>query len=436
MTKSKKGTAQRGHHSSTLAYPVTLVLLAAALAFPFGLMVFDPTLMFERGWEQYVGTGIYIWAVLTLIVELVRLWHNETAFRRAAEMLDSPSSIAEADRRLLPSRLRTLAAHAAESVPTVQLMELNRESSALDGEHAHGRFTLTRYILYLLPVIGFIGTVEGISKALMNISKVLPMVKELDGFLSNLTGVTAALQIAFDSTLLALFLSAALMLAQTLVVRRLDDLLARVDGWVVEHVLPRLGTMGAAADPVLVLAEPLEQLRAEIAAQTARTSAAIELLAARLGDGLGSHVDRFAAAIDRLPDAALAMERAAIAIGRMGDQGPMLADAGENVRRTAAALARIEAALAAASGHEDELPAIRRGVDRAGQSIDALAGQWAAAFEKSSRVTQEQLARTLGSLKDALELLHVSMDQGNALYRTIVKKLVPYSTVNDDAAAA
>ena len=109
--------------------------------------------------------------------------------------------------------------------PAAQLMELNREASGLEQEQASGRFTLTRYILYLLPVIGFIGTVEGISKALMNISKVLPMVKDLDGFMNNLTGVTSALQIAFDSTLLALFLSAALMLVQTLVYRRAEDLL-------------------------------------------------------------------------------------------------------------------------------------------------------------------------------------------------------------------
>ncbi len=122
-----------------------------------------------------------------------------------------------------------------------QLMEVNREGSGLDQEQVAGRFTLTRYILYLLPVIGFIGTVEGISRALMNISKVLPMVKELDGFLSNLTGVTSALQIAFDSTLLALFLSAALMLVQTLVFRRSEELLAKVDRWIVEHVLPRVG---------------------------------------------------------------------------------------------------------------------------------------------------------------------------------------------------
>ncbi len=67
------------------------------------------------------------------------------------------------------------------------------------------------------------------------------MVKELDGFMSNLTSVTTPLQIAFDSTLLALFLSAALMLVQTLVYRRSEDLLARIDRWIVEHVLPRFG---------------------------------------------------------------------------------------------------------------------------------------------------------------------------------------------------
>ena len=128
-------------------------------------------------------------------------------------------------------------------------MEVNREASGLDQEHMAGRFTLTRYILYLLPVIGFIGTVEGISKALMNISKVLPLVKDLDAFLNNLTGVTSALQIAFDSTLLALFLSAALMLVQTLIFRKSEELLARVDRWVVEHVLPGVGTQRPAGRP-------------------------------------------------------------------------------------------------------------------------------------------------------------------------------------------
>ena len=252
--------AKSAQASQWAGYAGTVTMLVLALLFPVGLMIFNPTLMFERGWEQYVGTGIYFWAVVTLGRELVRLWRNEQAFEDSPRLLkrvnaamargsardgsQSSSVISDDDDRILPLRIRQLMSFSKESgSPSVtQLMEVNRESSGLDQEQMAGRFTLTRYILYLLPVIGFIGTVEGISKALMNISRVLPMVKNLDGFLTNLTSVTSALQIAFDSTLLALFLSAALMLVQTLVFRRSEDLLARVDRWVVDHVLPRVGT--------------------------------------------------------------------------------------------------------------------------------------------------------------------------------------------------
>ena len=49
--------------SQWVEYVVTAVMLILALLFPVGLMIFNPTLMFERGWEQYVGTAIYLWAV-------------------------------------------------------------------------------------------------------------------------------------------------------------------------------------------------------------------------------------------------------------------------------------------------------------------------------------------------------------------------------------
>ena len=109
------------------------------------------------------------------------------------------------------------------------------------------------------------------------------MVKNLDGFMSNLTGVTSALQIAFDSTLLALFLSAALMLVQTLVYRRSEDLLARVDRWVVEHVLQACGSTHG------------NRRGASPGSRRSWTS-----WASGCGVGIGPHVDRFAA-IGRAP---------------------------------------------------------------------------------------------------------------------------------------
>jgi uncharacterized protein YukE len=305
-----------------------------------------------------------------------------------------------------------------------QLMEVNREGSGLDQEQMAGRFTLTRYILYLLPVIGFIGTVEGISKALMNISKVLPMVKNLDGFLTNLTSVTAALQIAFDSTLLALFLSAALMLVQTLVFRRSEELLARVDRWVVEHVLPRAGGDNPLADRLVeVLVPQFDALGNKLAMVLEPAIRSLHEQSDRLGESLRVPIALFAKEVARLPDALAAFRAGADTIGRIGADLEAIGSASESLRLGVASLSRIETTLAQMPNPEAQLEEIKLRLERAGASIDALAGSWSAAYERSSRATQEQLAHSLTSLKDALELLNVSMEQGNALYRSIVKKL-------------
>ena len=172
---------------------VALAMLVLCSCFPIGLMIFNPTLMFQRGWEQYVGTAIYLWAVVTLGRELRGLWRNEKAFDEAPRLLQyiggcsnaavQPQEqgegrvkfrrlppVSPATERILHVRVRQLVGQYSQELappPRLpQLMEVNREASGLDQEHMAGRFTLTRYILYLLPVIGFIGTVEGISEGL------------------------------------------------------------------------------------------------------------------------------------------------------------------------------------------------------------------------------------------------------------------------------
>lgn len=416
MAKSHAKTSpSRGMQAPRGAYVFGGGMLALALAFPVALMVFNPTLMFERGWHQYAGTGFYLWAVLILAREWYRLLGNEGAFAQAPELLRQIAEgkgLPASDRGLLPERLRQLDGHArGQAAPSVgQLMELNREVSGLDQERTSGRFTLTKYILYLMPVIGFIGTVEGISHALLNISRVLPMVKELDGFLNNLTTVTHALQIAFDSTLLALFLSASLMFVQTVIYRLAEDQLARVDAWVVEHVLPALGRPEG---PTESMGPYIEELKEAISG----------VLAERLGSGFAPSVERFAGCVDRLPGVVERMERGGEAIGRAGSNLAAVGQLDDSLRRMNAGLSRIEATLEARLSSGEMLDPIRRGLDRTTAAVESLADQWASAYERSSRTTQEQLARTLGSLKDALELINVSMDQSNALYRTIVKRM-------------
>ncbi len=434
--------ARDSQRSQWLGYASVATMLVLALLFPIGLMVFNPTLMFERGWEQYVGTLIYFWAVLTLSRELFRVWKNEKAFDESPRLLkrlsiaisggtprDAPgaaSADSEPAAGILSDRIRQLTGCLKESShPSVtQLMDINRESSGLDQEQMAGRFTLTRYILYLLPVIGFIGTVEGISRALMNISRVLPMVKNLDGFLTNLTSVTAALQIAFDSTLLALFLSAALMLVQTLVFRRSEDLLARVDRWVVDQVLPRVGTDDPTANRLVEIMGPqLDELGRKLAAVLEPAARSLHEQAEKLGESLRIPIVQFATGVDRLPAALDSFREGADAIGRLGTDFESIGSASESLSRASTSLSHIETALVNWPSSDARFDDIQRGLDRTGQAIESMASSWSAAYERSSRATQEQLAHSLTNLKDALELLNVSMEQGNALYRSIVKKL-------------
>jgi biopolymer transport protein ExbB/TolQ len=376
--------------------------------------------MFERGWEQYVGTGIYAVALALLARELLRHRHDEAAFRSAESWLGDAGSIPADDTRPLARRLRLVESRMART----ELLDHLAEASGLDNAEASARFTLTRYILYLLPVIGFIGTVEGISKALVNISKVLPLVKNLDGFLTNLTSVTGALQIAFDSTLLALFLSAWLALVQTVVQRLTERHLNRVDRFVIEEALPRIQSIATEAAP--------SDFEDRLVATLGRIELALEGLHSQLPRSLGSEVEQLAASVERLVPATGALERSASGLSRVESALQVLP---ESARKSAATLSRIETLIETAD-RSDLVEPLRRGVDRVATGVESLAERWSEAMERSNRSTQEQLARTLTGLKDALELLHVSVEQSNALYRSIVKRLVtPVLSERDELAA-
>ncbi len=145
--------------------------------------------------------------------------------------------------------------------------------------------------------------------------------------------------------------------------------------------------------------------------------------AEKIGQNLKAPIAQLAASMDQFPRSMAAFQQGAEAIGRVGNELEVLGTAGEAMRQGAASLSRIERALAQSAVPDPQLEEIKRGLDRATQAIESLSDSWSSAYEKSSRTTQEQLARTMSSLKDALELINVSIEQGNSLYRNIVKKM-------------
>src|SRR5439155_26266074 len=108
------------------------------------------------------------------------------------------------------------------------------DALALDNSYA-----LVRFITWAIPILGFLGTVLGITKAIANVT---PEVLE-----HSLSGVTNGLSLAFDTTAVGLALTMATMFLSFVVERLEQSVLERVDHFAevqLAHRFERGGTSG------------------------------------------------------------------------------------------------------------------------------------------------------------------------------------------------
>lgn len=205
---------------------------------------------------EYVTTTLFFVAMGTLLLKWARQATERGEFRsRVATGLADPTAqiqlqeledgLAQAE----PSRQRTwLLRRIADSCS----FEKTRANSGIEdhlrylGELAsdqlHRSYAFVRTITWAIPILGFLGTVIGITMAIANVTP-----EQLD---SSLGEVTGGLAVAFDTTALALGLSIVLVFAAFLVERGEQQLLADVEDFSMRH-LPRLfGTGAVAAGPL------------------------------------------------------------------------------------------------------------------------------------------------------------------------------------------
>ncbi|MFZ9148960.1 MAG: MotA/TolQ/ExbB proton channel family protein [Vulcanococcus sp.] len=109
----------------------------------------------------------------------------------------------------------------------VELYELSSQSS----------FSLPKVLLWAIPLLGFIGTVIGMSSAVGSFDAVLSNADNVDGLKNGLTKVTSGLGTAFDTTYLALVVSVIFTFPLNACERLEDRLLSQIDGQVREAVM-------------------------------------------------------------------------------------------------------------------------------------------------------------------------------------------------------
>jgi len=263
---------------------------------------------------------------------LKRSWKHTYLVRRVAAVLDFVHCRGSANE--LDDQIRTLA---------------DNDSMALEGS-----YSFIRFITWAIPILGFLGTVLGITQSIANVT---PETLE-----KNLDKVTGGLALAFDATALGLGLTMLTMFLTFLVERLEQGILETVDRYAddqLAHRFERAGAEGGEFVAVVrqntqVLVQATEQLVQRQAAvwakalaegerqwteaaskQQERLTAALE---AALERTLASHAQRLAA-LEKLT-----VDQSAALVQRLGELAGAVRETG---REQGAALVQVAQSLAA-----------------------------------------------------------------------------------------
>lgn len=151
--------------------------------------------------------------------------------------LDAITTQAERSKSLVGKRLLRLLGVWDSTGSSFQLERAADADAELYELSMNSSFSLPKVLLWAIPLMGFIGTVIGMSQAVGSFDAVLSSADNVDGLKNGLVKVTGGLGTAFDTTYLALVISVILAFPLNVCERLEDRLLGQIDGVVREAVM-------------------------------------------------------------------------------------------------------------------------------------------------------------------------------------------------------
>ncbi|HVX10393.1 MAG TPA: MotA/TolQ/ExbB proton channel family protein [Pirellulales bacterium] len=214
---------------------------------------------FAGHWVEYLETAMFFVGLAGLILKAIDVGRQSSVLSQ--NMLPPRTGEAQApsdaerllahlsqatpgqDDDYLPRRLREALQSVLFAGSADKLGDELKYLSESDAARSHGSYALLRIIIWAIPILGFLGTVIGITMAIASLN---PQALE-----DSLPTVTGGLGVAFDTTALALGLSMVLMFVQFFVDRIEGRLLAAVDARAADELAGRFEQLGSGDDPQL-----------------------------------------------------------------------------------------------------------------------------------------------------------------------------------------
>ncbi len=120
---------------------------------------------------------------------------------------------------------------------TVTMME---SQSAIDASNVASSYTIIKVFIWAMPILGFIGTVMGVSSAVSGLSSTLENASDVSAVTESMKGVFGGLGTAFDTTLLALVMSLIVKIPTSTLQKSEEGLVTIADEYCNENLLRRL----------------------------------------------------------------------------------------------------------------------------------------------------------------------------------------------------
>ena len=230
-------------------------------------------LFFKHFTVSFMNTLFFCWAAAIIYMKVQKLRHQREALLLDVLPLEFGQEINSQNVEAFIDHLYNLPHRLRDSLmvnrlrKALELFEVRQSvsdvsgmmssQSDIDSARIGGSYTMLKAFLWAIPLLGFIGTVVGLSHAIGGMS--FGDMANVDAIVKSLSAVTSGLGTAFDATLLGLVLAVSLNFPMNALAKSEDEMLNDIDAFCNEVLLPRLndgagaanGDVSAIADSVL-----------------------------------------------------------------------------------------------------------------------------------------------------------------------------------------
>jgi biopolymer transport protein ExbB/TolQ len=313
----------------TNTLPLALVLAVVATVITFLLVgLLSPAksyvyeLFFERSWIQHVTTLCFWTIIAILFFKQMKFNYEKKALASAEQIIKVPEFSStliwsDADRvrqkfedekhkgfknSLIFVRIINSLDRLRKTQSTSAFEEYFRTRSDIDSEELESSYADLRYFTWLIPTLGFLGTVMGIGIGIKGFSVIIANAQGFSQIQKYLPTVTGYLGTAFDTTLLALGLSAIAVFYMSFSLKREEQLLENIDNFCLDGICPIFQEHSGTSDEIIkALDKNVEEIRKSMNGNRAAVDQVIrEELPVRLGDELIPQFKAIAAQLEKI----------------------------------------------------------------------------------------------------------------------------------------